>query len=460
MPDFLDIQFVAAAIGYSNFGTTATAVIPASAQVGDVVVVFGGLSEATIGDPSLSGGGGTGSWVAATPTPIDDNTCRTRAWTRRVVTGDPGATITMTWSATGKGGLVMGVYRNADVLAPINALATALEAGTDTTHDAPGVTPTFENCWIVEHVAQRSGVFTTFTAPAGRTERAEQLGAGAGTIAQILADSGGPVTVNVASGAATYTTDLASANAVGWSIALMPAPAPTTGPIQALSGAGNVTTATITGSSLTIAKPANLRGGMTMVAVINHQNAAGTWGTVPAGWQEVAVFNSVRTSGIWVKPVVSPNAESAADYTWATSGTGSGRMLGTIFLVRQADLDDVFDAIGSWATSGTSSIIAPSVTSGTAGALLLAVYFGYISSATPVALTAPGTMSEVVEWSIASTSSSTGMVAAEVLGAAGATGTRTAGMSPSGSAALGVLLTLNPAEVPTTTPFRGWGVHL
>jgi hypothetical protein len=226
MPGFLNIAYVASAIGYNNAGTSATATLPASAQVNDVAVVFGALSDITLGDLSASGGGGGGSWVAATPSAIDDNNCRTRAWTRKIVTGDPGATVTMSWTTAGKGGLVMGVYRNVDVLTPVNALATALEAGTDTTHDAPGVTPTVENCWIIEHVAQRSGVITTFTAPVGRTERAEQLGSGAGTVAQILADSNGPVTVGVASGVATYTTDLASANAVGWSIALTPAPAP------------------------------------------------------------------------------------------------------------------------------------------------------------------------------------------------------------------------------------------
>jgi hypothetical protein len=232
------ISFVAAATpGYQNGGTSVTATLPASAAVGDVVLAYGALSEVTVGDPSISGGGGGGSWVQVGST-TDDNTCRTKVWRRVVVSGDAGATITMSWTSSAKGGLMLVAYRGVHTTTPINASATEAETGTDTTHNAPGVTPSVANCWIAEYVAQRSGVCTTITAPGGRTERAEQLGGGSGTVCQIAADSNAAVTSGSPSGSATYTFDASTANAVGWSIALAPAPTAVSDELSRVTGTG------------------------------------------------------------------------------------------------------------------------------------------------------------------------------------------------------------------------------
>jgi hypothetical protein len=220
----MPIAFRAAATpGYQNAGTTVDATLPASAQVGDVVLAFQALSDVIIGDPSISGGGGGGSWNVLGAGVVDDNNCRTKVWWRSVVSGDAGATITASWTASGKGGLLLAAWSGVHLTSPIDTSATTTETGTDATHDAPGVTPGFAGCWVVEYVAQRSGAITSFAAPVGRTERAEQLGTGAGTVCQIIADSNGSVTQGVASGVTTYTSDLASANAVGWSVSLRPA---------------------------------------------------------------------------------------------------------------------------------------------------------------------------------------------------------------------------------------------
>jgi hypothetical protein len=220
--------FGAAATGYQNAGTSATATLPVGASAGDVVFAFTALSDVTIGDPGISGGGGGGAWNVVGAGPVDDGVCRTKLWWRSVVSGDAGATITTSWTSSGKGGLVLAHYTAPHPTSPYDTHATEAEAGTDTTHNAPGVTPNFSGCWVVEFVAQRSAACTAITAPGGRTERAEQLGTGAGTVCQIVADSGAPVVG--ASGSSTYTFDQSTANAVGWSVSLRPADASTRPP--------------------------------------------------------------------------------------------------------------------------------------------------------------------------------------------------------------------------------------
>lgn len=230
----MPIGYVAAATpGYQNGGTSVTATLPVGASVGDTVLAFGAMNDVTAGDPTISGGDAAGSWVQVGAT-TDDNTLRTKVWRRTVVAGDAGATITMSWSSLAKAGLELVVYSGASADAPISAVE--IETGSDGTHNAPGVTPTVPGCWIVEYVAQRSAACTTITAPVSpaRTERAEQLGSGSGTVCQIAADSNGTVPASVASGSATYTFNETTGNAVGWSIALAP-------DTEAHTGAGTIT---------------------------------------------------------------------------------------------------------------------------------------------------------------------------------------------------------------------------
>jgi hypothetical protein len=220
------IAFTDAATGYQNAGTSATATLPAGAVVGGVVLAFTALSDTTVGDPSISGGGAGGSWTLVGSGVLDDNVLRTKVWSRVLASGDPGATITTSWTSSAKGGLILATYSGTHPTTPVGTPATEVEAGTDGTHDAPGITPTGEGWWVVDLVAQRSSACTTITAPGTRTERAEQLGFGAGTVCQIVADSAAALTRGVSSGAATYTFNEATANAGGWSVPLVPAPAP------------------------------------------------------------------------------------------------------------------------------------------------------------------------------------------------------------------------------------------
>ncbi|MGH3323266.1 MAG: hypothetical protein ACRDOV_02405, partial [Streptomyces sp.] len=208
---------------YANSGTSLQFTLP-DVPEGYGILVCAGLSGTTLGDLAISGGDPSGTWESVGPGAVDDSSLRTRVWSRVVADGDAGATITISWTSSGKCAAAWwagsGVHPE-DIVADF---ATAVEADTDATHDAPGVTPDLGRCWVVEFVADRGNAATTITAPADRVARVTQLGFGSGTVDMICADSGGPVTAGTPSGARTYTFDLAQANAVGWSILIAPPP--------------------------------------------------------------------------------------------------------------------------------------------------------------------------------------------------------------------------------------------
>lgn len=206
----------------------------------------------------------------------------------------------------------------------------------------------------------------------------------------------------------------------------------------AQTGAGNVTTATIgSGSSLTIGKPSSLADGDFLVAILNHANLGATWTTVPAGWTSPTggIYTAARTSGIWGKPIPSAAAETAADYTWAATGAGSARMGGLIVRVTGADLADPWDVVGSW----QAALGASGVTTARPNCLLVGAFWSYISGTTPNTVSPPAGMSSVGGWSVSPSSSTTHLLAAEDRPTPGATGSRTATATPSGSSALSVL---------------------
>lgn len=218
------VAYFASGSGYINTGTSLQFTLPGTLLEGYGILVCAGLSGVTLGDLAISGGDPDGTWEAVGPGPVDDATLRTRAWKRVVADGDAGATITISWTSAGKCNAAWWAGSDVHPDDFVADWATSVEAATDATHDAPGVTPDLGRCWVVEFVADRGTVATSITAPADRVARVTQLGFGAGTVDMICADSGEPVPAGVASGAQTYTFSLAQANAVGWSILVAPPP--------------------------------------------------------------------------------------------------------------------------------------------------------------------------------------------------------------------------------------------
>jgi hypothetical protein len=214
----------------------------------------------------------------------------------------------------------------------------------------------------------------------------------------------------------------------------------------ALTGAGNVTTATVnSGTSLVITKPANVADGDYFVALIHYSITAGTQST-PSGWTQQQGENTSRSYYVYTKPIPSAAAETDTDYTWNMTG-GAGRLVGAITRVTGAHATTPLDANGTATTTGVGSTVAPSMTAVGTQCLLMGFYFTCDSSVTSV-ITAPGSMSSVVSVTVNPAATSTIMITQEQLSAAGATGTRTASNSPGASSGVGgMLMTILPDPV-------------
>lgn len=209
----------------------------------------------------------------------------------------------------------------------------------------------------------------------------------------------------------------------------------------ALTGAGNVTAAESSSSdTLAAAKPANLTDGDLLWAAAYFRNAAGTL-SAPVGWTLVKSDTGNASFGIWVKPITTAASEPAS-YTFSVAGVGSSRCILLIGRITGADATTPIDAAGAVSVyTGTASLVHPSVTAVAADCLLLAVSTCNLSTDTPPTFTADPAMTQVAQEDIIGSSSSM-QVAQEPLTLAGATGTRTATMSPSANNSAGFLVTI------------------
>jgi len=114
-------------------------------------------------------------------------------------------------------------------------------------------------------------------------------------------------------------------------------------------------------------------------------------------------------------------------------------MGGLIVRVTGVDLDTPVDAVGAWSAGALG---APGITTTRDDCLLLGAWWSYITGTTPNAISPPAGMTSVGGWSVSPSSSTTHLLAAEDRPTAGATGSRTATATPSGSSALSVLVAI------------------
>ncbi|MGH8972545.1 MAG: DUF7594 domain-containing protein [Acidimicrobiia bacterium] len=217
-----------------------------------------------------------------------------------------------------------------------------------------------------------------------------------------------------------------------------PPPPPGEGPVtfRAASSDGSDDTR----SSITIAKPAGTQPGDVMVAaiVLNDDDPAIS---TPVGWTLVrtdAVLNAVLQS-VYVRVA---GASEPASYTWSIPDFR--RITGGISSYSGVDTSHPVDAHnGATDAGGGTSIIAPSITTTTPGAMILHL----------AAINAEGTISppagSTERWEnhafrVDSTRDALAESSDVVQAAAGVTGSRTATASQSGRN-IGVLLALRPA---------------
>lgn len=208
------------------------------------------------------------------------------------------------------------------------------------------------------------------------------------------------------------------------------------------------TGASASGTSITIATPSGILDGDLLVAVIRGQDSAGTTDFALAGWTRrgpafVASNVIARIMGIYTKPILDATVEPGS-YTFNHTGA-SGRIAGSIFIVRGADLDDPIQVNSPdyFTTTVTNGTRLPSLTA-TAPGLLIGLAANEVVSPNSSTPTFPsGTTPIVTAPSSAGTGSSRTVAVAyyEILSGAGATGNKdTVWLSSSSASSHGIII--------------------
>ena len=196
-------------------------------------------------------------------------------------------------------------------------------------------------------------------------------------------------------------------------------------------------TTVASGTSITLNKPSGTASGDVLVAAIEIGGT--TTVTAPSGWTLVrsTTSGSALTQATYVHAA---GTSEPASYQWrfSTSRLASGAVAAYVGVNTTTPVD----VSSGGSSSGSTSIVAPSVTTTTAGDMLIGAFGG----ATNASVTLPTGLLEENE-QLAGTGSSRVVVeiSDQQLSAAGTTGTRTATLSKS-AANVGQLIVLRPSQ--------------
>jgi hypothetical protein len=199
----------------------------------------------------------------------------------------------------------------------------------------------------------------------------------------------------------------------------------------------SATGTTVNGTSITLNKPSGTASGDVLVAAIEISGT--TTVTAPSGWTLVrsTTSGSTLTQATYVH-IAGSSEPSSYQWRFAASRLASGAVAAYVGV----DGTTPVDVSSGGSSSGSTSIVGPSVTTTTAGELLIGAFGG----AANASLTPPTGMLEENE-QLAGTGNNRVVVelSDQQLGAAGATGNRTATLSKSG-ANVGQLIALRPSQ--------------
>lgn len=173
------------------------------------------------------------------------------------------------------------------------------------------------------------------------------------------------------------------------------------------------------GTSLTINKPTDTADGDLMIMFIGGAfSGSQTW-TFPSGWTAISGF----TGGSGPALGIAYKVASSEGSSYTTTGTNSNRYSGHIVTYRNAAYDV--------ASTRSTTLIAPSVTTSAANSLIIAVYM----TNTGTVNTNPDQIPDGMTLSYFDNNGTTPnyMTCVESLEFAGATGTREAGSPSSGT---------------------------
>ena len=199
------------AAGTNVNGTSATVVVPAAVQAGDVMVLV-----STLGSQNVSVGGPAG-WTLVNSAVSGSAGMQTVLWTRTATAADANTQVRVTSSGIAKAALQLSAY---DDSSGITAQAVAFDGVNRPTRTTPTVPVASSGSTVVSYWADKSSATTTWALAAGPTLRNLSVGGGGGRIVAALADSAGVPAGS--SGGFSATASSSTAKAVTWSIVLGP----------------------------------------------------------------------------------------------------------------------------------------------------------------------------------------------------------------------------------------------
>lgn len=208
-----------AATGNKNeaTGTDVLLTYPAAVAAGDAMLLRVAYSGTTVTLVTPSG------WTLLAG-PIDKGTTNREYLLGRVAAGtEAGNTLTISASASSvtKRYAQLAAYSGADT-SPFGTPTSFVETTAGTTHAAPTVNVATAGCWIVEFAEDRGSPGSTTLTHGTYTQRDTQVGTGGGSMTAALADSNTTVSISGTAGGGTWTGTLSTANAILWTIALLP----------------------------------------------------------------------------------------------------------------------------------------------------------------------------------------------------------------------------------------------
>jgi hypothetical protein len=208
------VSFVGAVHSADGSAKSKSVKVPASAQVGDTMVLF--FSRAT-NEGWSSPTGITGMTQVSSATV---STKTSTVWVKTLTSADLGKTVSVSDATYRKALLGMGIYRGVNATSPVRAVSSATDSSR-ASHTSPTVTATAGD-WALTYYVDFSSTTTSWSAPAGTTTRDSSTQTGSGRYASLWVDSGTAVPGG-AYGGLTATTNAASSRAFAWTVALRPA---------------------------------------------------------------------------------------------------------------------------------------------------------------------------------------------------------------------------------------------
>jgi hypothetical protein len=143
---------------------------------------------------------------------------RSAVYEKTATASDASSSVTVGFSAAVKAEVTVADYTNTSG-SPIEAELSSVGANTST-HTTPAVSGLTSGSWVVSFWTDKSTTTSSWTPPAGVTQRSAVYGSGSAAVSALLADSGSGVSGSYPG--QTATTNATSGSAAQWTIALTP----------------------------------------------------------------------------------------------------------------------------------------------------------------------------------------------------------------------------------------------